>query len=461
MLKTPGLWQHLFHIRIGTMLVIVAGSALVIQAWKYRNENADADRAMTSLHIRRLDDSWPGRSAGAAHALGEVHGPDMRRVVPALLGALGDENPTTRSAAASSLGSVIGNNAEALNGDVALEVAAATKGLLSVLEDKAPDVRAGAVQALAAIQVEKKPGRTLASGVSLPPYGPVGSDRRLVMPALIRALHDSDPQVRRAACMTLNAFADAETDAPEELAGALTSDENLEVRAMAAIALVSRWRDRDQHFVAVVERLPRVTGEERVKLLFALQFATRVSGPPPVEAVPGLLAALDLEGPTIDRVIPNLINQVGPAARRELPALTVRARTELLEPESGPPDRGSALLLGRPRLRHGRGLPIVVTVVTLAPESPEAQSLIPALIKIVKGEQDGGRTDDAMAALARFGPHARAAMPLLREALEAPSPKIRSRAKSILDQLAVDDDHDPEQPSPDSLEAGGEPKCTA
>jgi HEAT repeat protein len=437
-----GLSQRMFQIRVGPMLVIVAGSALVIEAWKYWSDFSDSDRAMMSHHIRVLEGPRSGNRVEAAFALGQVVGPEMHRVVPPLLAALRDSEGAVRAQAAGALGAVIGENVERLNGDVALEVAATAAALMSVLGDKEPTVRARAIEALARIQVTNRQAKVSTAGATRPEYGPMGPDRRVLMPALHRALADPEAKVRRAACMAFDVFADAETDAPEELAAATTNDENLEVRLMAAYATVSGWRDRDPQYVKLVERLPQMKGEERTRLTYVLEVAAHLSGSPPAEAVPGLAAALEIDDPTIVGRVCGLIVRAGPAGRQALPSLLKRAQIEL---------------------REDQELHAVKAILSLAPESPEYQSLIPLLVEQVKRTklQTRAEVDGASWILRSSGPFARSAMPLLRQAFEAGDFESEALVRGLIAQLEMADDRRTAQPAAGGAAESPEPESSA
>jgi hypothetical protein len=215
--------------------------------------------------------------------------------------------------------------------------------------------------------------------------------------------------------MTFDVFADPQSDAPEDVFVAFLEDESLDVRWMAANALAGPWRNRDQLYVALVERILEVEGEERSRLIQILGSGVNRSGPPPVGALPGLIAMSDLDHPWIGRIIPELIYQTGPPSPRDLSDLAERARAQI---------------------REGRRFPAARALVMIAPNSPEARSLIPGLVETLERERNEERFADAHALLTWVGPFSSSATPALRLSLENSDPEIRRRAKEALDQIA-------------------------
>lgn len=403
--------QRAFQIRLASLIVLVAGSALVIEAWKYSREYADFERAWVSMHVRQLGDPEPRTRLAAAYELAKVRGPAMRRVVPALLGALRDEDTRVRVAAAHALGVAIHGSARALDDDVAEEIREATPALVAAVGDKDPRVRAAAAGALGALNI---PGRSALTGPNpLSAHGPIGPDRVIALPALLRAAHDPDGSVRFAAVAAIGMLSDDANDAPAALIEAL-HDADPEVRESAVSSLGRPWRNRAEVFLIFLGTLsPTRDAKEAQWTCYTL----RVLGPPPIEAVPGLVEALRADGDCSDALLVDYLSAIGPPARAALPKLTARAVREL---------------------QGGRLFAALPAMIAIAPESPETQALIPSLIDCVAHPSEPYLRSQAAEWLIRLGPHARAAVPAMREVLAGSDPEARAAAGQVLKSISGD-----------------------
>jgi HEAT repeat protein len=387
----------------------------------------------------------------------------MRRVVPALLKAMGDNDPKVRAAAASSVGSVIalnadhfregacsgdlspcrhgvtGSNADEFRDELAFEVAAASPRLIALFEDSDARVRAAAVGSLGWINIPKVPSRKSDSGKEVPGYGPLGPDRRLVLPILHRAVGEVDPEVRFMACSAFCNFSDPSEDAPEGLVKALGDESSIRVRAAAAHALASPWRNRAALVTPLVKRLLVTPERDRGPITFALGLISEDLMTPP-EALPWLLKALEQDDSQAAGVVFSLLGSAGPHLREVLPAVDKMARTQI---------------------REGKSLWAVDGIVAIAPWSSEAAGLaIPLAESLARpsdtarqgkalGERpprgrDDPRDQAALGALFTLGPRARAAIPALRKALDRADADLRDSIESLLKRLESTKDEPPE-----------------
>jgi HEAT repeat protein len=235
--RKPAFWQRIFTVRLSGLLVIVAGSELVVEAWKYYRDNLDIERATTTHHLRELA-GGPAR-VEAAQTLAEVRGQEMRRVFPAMIEAMGDRDAGVRAAATWAVGRLIRTNATSLRGEVVDEIATAVPLLLAATEDRDSKVRTGALASLAAVKIPKMLDPSTNTATVL--HGPLGPDRRVVLSVLERALRDPDPRVRGVACTTYLEYIDAKDELPAGVLDALKNDPSWDVRAEAAYTLASQW----------------------------------------------------------------------------------------------------------------------------------------------------------------------------------------------------------------------------
>ncbi len=391
--------QRAFQVRLASLIVLVAGSALVIEAWKYSRGYADPERAWVSIHIRALGDPQAGTRVAAVYELGKVRGPNMRQVVPALLGALRDEDTPVRIAAAHALGWTIGGSAGLLGDDVAGEIREVTPALIAAVGDKDPRVRAAAAGSLGSLG-----------------HASVGPDRLVALPALIRATHDPDPSVRATSVAGVGMLSDDKVDAPAVLIEAL-QDVDPRVRESAVISLGRPWRNRAEVFLILIERLsPTRKANEGQWTGFVLAKL----GPPPVEAVPGLVKALRTDGDWSDRALVDFLAAIGPPARKALPKLAARAGREL---QVGSAQAGN---------EHAGAFNAVPAMIAIAPDAPQTLALVPSLVERLAESNSKHQRRQAAECLIRLGPHARAAIPALETLLDSRDPEVRSEAELAL-----------------------------
>jgi hypothetical protein len=405
------------------MLVLVAGSALIVEAWKYRRDNIDPETATVTRLLRKLDTPDVRQRRNAAFGLGQARGPVVRRIVPALAGLVGDPDPGVRASAVMALGRVIPGGAAGLGGEIQGELAVGVPALIEALGDSDETVRREALSSCGLIVQMKGPGA--------PVFGPQGPDRGRLAPALTGFVGDFDRVVHSRACSILEQLAGPTLDAPSGLLDAF----EYEPDGPTLRALKAPWKNRDavareffHRTAALAEKIPpRARPDlhfvERRKLREHLGFVCAF-GPLPegdAEALIEMLLSCDeeLEIPIIQAIV----TCGGPSAVDVLPRIAEVARRELQNPPS-------------PRQYLAAD-----AVVTLAPGSPEAQSLLPGLVERVAKDPPPRRSRlhySAANILTRMGPHARPVLPQLRE-LAARLNAYRGReARWVLGALDLD-----------------------
>jgi HEAT repeat protein len=193
----------------------------------------------------------------------EVLGPIAMPAVPALLRALGEEEPRIRGCAARALGGIgtattevipaliklLGDQDQNIRLQAAYALGAigpsAIRSLLVAIKDGDPNVQLAAMDALASVfddtsrQPKKvrirrpgKPGFELEKVFAQAP----GCDAVAVVKILTERLHQEDKQVRRAACLLLGSFGAVTKDAVSGLVE-VTRDPEEEVRSAANTGL--------------------------------------------------------------------------------------------------------------------------------------------------------------------------------------------------------------------------------
>ena len=298
----------------------------------------EAKKVVPALIETLVDDDFRIRRS-AAGALGKI-GPGAAAALPKLIEMLKDqdENSLVRQYAATALAR-IGPRSKGVEA-----------GLVEALSDENPKVHEAAVRAL----IEINPGEEEADGA-----GPI-------LPALIRKLKDGDFAARQSALRELGNMG---RPAVPDLISVLKNTNEPVVRQYAAMALA------------------------------------RI-GPEAMNAVPTLTEVLGdkREEVEIRRLAATAVGMIGPNARAGIPALI---RTLGDREEDSEVRRAAAMALGM--------------------IGAEAKEAVPALIESLKDE-DSSLRGFALGALERIGPRPKAHIPTLLEALKDDDLEVRGAA---------------------------------
>ena len=229
-------------------------------------------------------------------------------------------------------------------------------------------------------------------------------------PAMISALTESvgdrDETVRAAALQSLDVIGEKTplTTDPKPVAAAL-EDESAQVRCMAARAVRHFGPAAAPALASLFRNLREAVADKRTG--DAVEFALALGKIAPkdgsfTEAKAVLVAALTSDDGAARSNAAWDIGALGPAATAAVPALI-----ELLKGATDNRDPWGD------RKRAARSLGLI------ARDTPEANQVVTALLASLEKRPDGPGTKEIIEALARFGPKAARAIPLLRSLLNA------------------------------------------
>jgi hypothetical protein len=285
----PANKRRALQLRMPVFVVIVAGCALVMWAWKYNRANQNAAKSTMTIALKKLSrdvdprvrresalavgDSPPEFAAEAVEPLliaaaqdadprvrsaavrgldhilwtmaqtpgGEEAAAQIDRVLPSWIALLDDPNPQVRTQLLTALGKTVANLARLRNGKVDSEIADATKLLLKVLhQEPESSVRLAAVNALLAMRVEVKvPKQPLSRK---PIFITVTPDPRLVEPALVAAFErEANQQIRYRLVYPLFAFHPTPDEAPPRVLAVLPQERDEGIRTAVFRSLANPW----------------------------------------------------------------------------------------------------------------------------------------------------------------------------------------------------------------------------
>ena len=143
--STPSKKHRALQLRMPVFVVIVAGCALVMWAWKYNRANQNIDHATMTLHLNELSRSKnPETRRKAAIVLADTPTELAAETLePLLIAATRDADPGVRGEAVSALSSVLTGSAwERSGAEMADQVDRALPTLVSLLDDADSSVRA-------------------------------------------------------------------------------------------------------------------------------------------------------------------------------------------------------------------------------------------------------------------------------------------------------------------------------
>jgi HEAT repeat protein/WD40 repeat protein len=250
---------------MGLRLVAGPVSAAEPQPGQRRSSDKDVRQLIADLKVSY----WPDRSR-AAEALGEL-GPAAISAVPALIGALADQEVFVRSYAARALGK-IGGGAKAT-----------MAALIRALRDRDPLVRAEAAEAL----------------------GKIDPANRVALFPLIAALRDPELSVRIAAETALGKIGPTARDAlPALIAGLQDPNVSVDGRdALLASALVG-GKDAVPLLVSILKH-----NDKQLRAFAAA--ALGKNGPGVKDAAPALITALSDQDAEVRRAAALALGQIG------------------------------------------------------------------------------------------------------------------------------------------------------
>jgi len=185
------------------------------------------------------------------------------------------------------------------------------------------------------------------------------------------------------------------------------------VRAAAVSSLTQGWPNPDLTYPLLLHQLGVASSREERS---AIGWAFGGLPAPPVATIPALVDAMATDDLVLRGTIPVALAKLGALARPALPALAKVAERELADPRYSALEAADA-------------------VVTIDPDSPEAQALLEPIAALLRDSPENFVQQQAAVVLSKYGASAAAALPSLRMALSRTSPGIRQRAVYILGRI--------------------------
>ncbi len=367
----------------------------------------DAAPPMRSLDDWQAELAAPevGRRQQAAYALARL-GPGGAPAASALALALRDPDRYVREVAAGALAAL------AVADPSAAVLRPCLPALLAALEDGRPEVRREAV------------GLLFRAGNPPPPL-----DAALLEP-LRRGLRDADAAVRASAAACLGQLVPAGTVARADLAGAL-ADADADVRVWAATALASLGPA--EHVQALRARLADAEPKVRAAVVGALG---------DLALLPDVVGRLDDPAPSVRAAAAATVQVLGWRARAARPALEARAA----DADAG---ARAAAVTALGSLGDAQAVPTLraaladaatevraAAAVALGDVGPEGLSAA-AELGAALGDVEPGVRLAAAVGLARHGARARAAARALEAALADPDAAVRSNVLFLLGRIGA------------------------
>jgi HEAT repeat protein len=449
------------RVDLKTMIVLVACCGAIFWAWRVVLQSVPVNRMVQALRSGTVE-----ARRMAARDLGMATTEEVGQAIPALIAALGDDDPEVAEQIVRSLGSA-GVTAAAAPQNSAL-IVAASEALARALADDPAEIRVAAARSLGAIGSR--------AGVTPPD-------------ALIRTLRDDPSEPLRAeAAAALGQYRTTSQAAIQALFDALVADA-IPVRRACQAALRTQTLVPPQGQVPVLIQSLRAGRDARERFL-AASLLGRL-GPGALEAVPALVATLQepLGSRPVALTEAVRMNVAGPGgfapgrvpsepveeAPREWDPAVEAARTlgliakgtvssaeavaaleKALQSEyawrrgaaagglltmgkeamAAVPALAAALTkvdVAQPDPNNGESW-IVMALGELAPDSASAPQAIQALTRALDARY-GGTRGWAVDALGRFGPRAAAAGPRVRTLLADSDQFVARNAKTALDAI--------------------------
>jgi HEAT repeat protein len=425
------------------IVALVLSSALVL--WLLRILWDDSTQ---NQYIRALRAGGTEDRVFAARQLVELPRPEQAElVVSALIQSLGDENDEVRGASVTSLGAVVQqllvswkNSPAELKKREPL-IAEASRATIKLLEDPNDDVRSQALVALLAIHF-----RSLPTPRGLPDHELIlaGVASGELSTALVTCLDSKSSQVRAQAAQVLGSLGPLlSPDIPPELVAAI-EDESEVVRERAARACASYKEGLTPLVPDLFARLERAQPPRRFPFWYCLE-----QGAADPTLVPFLRERLKSPSPDVRSAAAALLSRMGPkavAATPELLTLLADPYVPGASPPGANPDpagwAGVALSEFPPtaqivaaltaNLHSGVHLRSDLAADYLGRYGPAARTAIPELIRVFRRRLNKNENLYSIAgALSRLAPgteYADESISLMIEALKSKNPNIRAGA---------------------------------
>jgi HEAT repeat protein len=342
-----------------------------------------------------------GTDANVAWTAIRALGASGQDVVPTLLAALNDEDPTIRIVSASALGTI---------------------------GPSAKDV----VNALAALVPDEDRGVRRAAALAL---GEIGPEAKGAVSTLVAALGDERPYVRRTASWVLAAIGKSAKDAVSALVKVLEEENLCWVRAAAAWALVAI----EPEVKDVLNALTGVFRDEGPEVDKAGHTGQRLIG---ARAVNVFGAALSNHDPHVRRAAAAALGEIGPEAKNAVNALGVALYDENADVriaaawtlvEIGPEAKDAVnALVDALKLRNPHVCRPAARA--LGRIKSDAKDVVSALVDALRDPNPDIRTPAGWA-LKAIGPKGVTA---LVDALKDEEPEVRKTVHVILDAIGPD-----------------------
>ena len=340
-----------------------ARSARLIGSLLGSDRNDPLVKEATPPIVLTLDDPVVSVRHAAALALTSL-APSHPKVVPALVDALGDDDPTVRVDVLDALGPLVPTEDETVfqaifdrleDRDPTVRAAGLrtlgrpalvetfrsriSPAAVSGLNDKSPEVRAAAKGVVKVLAGDTSGGIAGLSAAMTDPgpevramaiEGSVLLKPRQVFPILLRATTDPDPKVRERACWHLGAL---DTFDPEATLAALRTamdDKDQAVRASASGAFQSIEYHVESRALALEQDLFELFDLVDNDATIRSKAATRLGAYAPATPVviDALIRSLADPVPTVVAASAHALGEIGPAAKAAIPALDRLAKHE-------------------------------------------------------------------------------------------------------------------------------------
>ncbi len=392
-------------------MAVVAVVGVLLWAGLYRFRYGDIDRLLVNTQLREMARGDAQHRRMAVENLATTGPDELSLILPALSDVARDSDVLVRMSAVRTTG-LTARRWQFLRRQLAgEEIARAKRILIGAVDDPSDGVR------LEAIRRFEELGTPL-WGPPPPSATPSARSHILIQEdmnaadALLRRIDDRNAEIRVAALLALARVPVASEGAFDRVVKALIDDADESVRGTAALALARGWPGRDVASL-LLDRLAEVkTNGEKVPIVRAIHELGR----PPVESIPPLIDALALDDWSLNQMIPDILEKLGPSARPALPALGKLATREFTDP------LGAALRAGH-------------AVAAIDPDSPEAQRLLAPLADGLRDASDNTRRQQAAWVLTQYGASAAPIVPALREALRSDVADVRDRAAWVLGRI--------------------------